>query len=344
MGESLLLASMAVSGGFADQAVAMTSSHFASSERQYRYPLGYGGQRSPTAQWTVTGSGAALVCSKGDGPFVEAATVGTIVDLGITDANNMGAAMAPSAFETIRSHFDDLGAAPEDFDLIVTGDLGKGGQGILLDQFHQVGVNLEDRYTDCGVLVFDLEDRTSTPVGPGCGCSAIVLCGYLLDPAPPGQAPPAPVLGTGALLSPTSSQQGESIPGVCRRIHLYRKEVSNMEYLQAFLVGGILCLIGQILVDKTSLTPARILVSYVVAGVVLGALGIYEPIVQLAVRELRFPSPALATTLAKGVRKAVTEEGFGDFHRGTQGSCRRHLCGHCGCLCSRFDFPSKDKS
>ena len=132
MAESLLLASMAVSGGFADRAVAMTSSHFASSERQYRYPLGYGGQRTPTAQWTVTGSGAALVCSKGDGPVVEAATVGTIVDLGITDANNMGAAMAPSAFETIRAHFDDLGAAPEDFDLIVTGDLGKVGKEILV--------------------------------------------------------------------------------------------------------------------------------------------------------------------------------------------------------------------
>ncbi len=220
MGESLLLASMAVSGGFADQAVAMTSSHFASSERQYRYPLGYGGQRSPTAQWTVTGSGAALVCSKGDGPFVEAATVGTIVDLGITDANNMGAAMAPSAFETIRSHFDDLGAAPEDFDLIVTGDLGKVGKEILLDQFHQVGVNLEDRYTDCGVLVFDLEGQDVHAGGSGCGCSAIVLCGYLLDQLRQGKLHRLLFCGTGALLSPTSSQQGESIPGVCHAVSI----------------------------------------------------------------------------------------------------------------------------
>ena len=220
MAESLLLASMAVSGGFADRAVAMTSSHFASSERHYRYPLGYGGQRTPTAQWTVTGSGAALVSGQGEGPRVEAATVGTIVDLGVTDANNMGAAMAPSAFETIRAHFDDLGAAPEDFDLIVTGDLGKVGKEILLDQFHQIGVRLEDRYTDCGVLVFDLEGQDVHAGGSGCGCSAIVLCGYLLKQLSQGKLHRILFCGTGALLSPTSSQQGESIPGVCHAVSI----------------------------------------------------------------------------------------------------------------------------
>ena len=220
MAESLLLASMAVSGGFADRAVAMTSSHFASSERQYRYPLGYGGQRTPTAQWTVTGSGAALVSGQGEGPRVEAATVGTIVDLGVTDANNMGAAMAPSAFETIRAHFDDLGAAPEDFDLIVTGDLGKVGKEILLDQFHQIGVRLEDRYTDCGVLVFDLEGQDVHAGGSGCGCSAIVLCGYLLNQLSQGKLHRILFCGTGALLSPTSSQQGGSIPGVCHAVSI----------------------------------------------------------------------------------------------------------------------------
>ena len=123
MSESLLLASMTVGGGFADKVVAMTSSHFASSERQYRFPLGYGGQRTPTSQWTVTGSGAALVCSSGKGPKITGCTIGTVTDLGIKDANNMGAAMAPAAYDTIKAHFDDMKAAPEDFDLIVTGDL-----------------------------------------------------------------------------------------------------------------------------------------------------------------------------------------------------------------------------
>ena len=130
MSESLLLASMAVGGGFADQVVAMTSSHFASSERQYRFPLGYGGQRTPTSQWTVTGSGAALVCSQGKGPRITACTIGTVTDLGIRDANNMGAAMAPAAYATIRSHFEDLKTGPEEFDRIITGDLGQIGKEI----------------------------------------------------------------------------------------------------------------------------------------------------------------------------------------------------------------------
>ena len=134
--------------------------------------------------------------------------------------NNMGAAMAPSAFETIRAHFDDLGAAPEDFDLIVTGDLGKVGKEILLDQFHQIGVRLEDRYTDCGVLVFDLEGQDVHAGGSGCGCSAIVLCGYLLNQLSQGKLHRILFCGTGALLSPTSSQQGESIPGVCHAVSI----------------------------------------------------------------------------------------------------------------------------
>ena len=128
MAESLLTASMAVGGGFFDRAVAMTSSHFASSERQYRFPLGYGGQRTPTAQWTVTGCGAAMICKDGQGPKINACTVGTVTDLGIKDAANMGAAMAPAAMETICAHFDDMHLADSDYDLIVTGDLGNIGQ------------------------------------------------------------------------------------------------------------------------------------------------------------------------------------------------------------------------
>ncbi|MCI6729633.1 MAG: stage V sporulation protein AD [Candidatus Faecousia sp.] len=220
MAESLLLASLTVGGGFADRVVAMTSSHFAASERQYRYPLGYGGQRTPTAQWTVTGSGAALVSISGQGPVITAATVGTIEDLGIADANNMGAAMAPAAFETIRAHLDDLKAAPEDFDLIVTGDLGKVGSEILLDQFQKSGVNLGGRHRDCGTMVFDLEGQDVHAGGSGCGCSAIVLCGYLLDGLVKKKYRRILFCGTGALLSPTSSQQGESIPGVCHAVSI----------------------------------------------------------------------------------------------------------------------------
>ena len=181
MSESLLIASMAVGGGFRDNAIAMTSSHFASSERQYRFPLGYGGQRTPTAQWTVTGAGAALVSSSGQGPRIRACTIGTVVDLGIKDANNMGAAMAPAALNTIRAHFEDTKTSADDFDLIVTGDLGQIGKELLLSMSRNEGLNLGGKLTDCGTLVFDSTKQDVHAGGSGCGCSAITLCGYLLN-------------------------------------------------------------------------------------------------------------------------------------------------------------------
>ena len=220
MAESLLLASMAVSGGFSDKVVAMTSSHFASSERQYRFPLGYGGQRTPTAQWTVTGSGAALVCSAGKGPRIESCTIGTVTDLGIKDANNMGAAMAPAAYETIRAHFEDLSTAPEDFDLIVTGDLGQLGKDVLLELSKRDGISLGGQLTDCGTLVFDQTTQDVHSGGSGCGCSAITLCGYLLNQLNSGKLKRILFCGTGALLSPTSTQQGLPIPGVCHALSI----------------------------------------------------------------------------------------------------------------------------
>ena len=220
MAESLLIASMAVSGGFSDRVVAMTSSHFASSERQYRFPLGYGGQRTPTAQWTVTGAGAALICSAGIGPRIESATIGTVTDLGIKDANNMGAAMAPAAYDTIRNHLDNLHLAPEDYDLIVTGDLGQLGKDILLDLSRRDGVSLGGKLADCGTLVFDQCTQDVHSGGSGCGCSAITLCGYLLDHLHSGKWKRILFCGTGALLSPTSTQQGLPIPGVCHAVSL----------------------------------------------------------------------------------------------------------------------------
>ena len=218
MAESLLLASMAVGGGFADKVVAMTSSHFASSERQYRFPLGYGGQRTPTSQWTVTGSGAALVSNQGKGPKITACTIGTVTDLGIQDANNMGAAMAPAAYATIRAHFADLKTGPEDFDLIVTGDLGQVGKEMLLELARRDGVSLGGKLTDCGTLVFDLEKQDVHAGGSGCGCSAITLCGSLLGQLQSGKLKKTLFCGTGALLSPTSTQQGLPIPGVCHAV------------------------------------------------------------------------------------------------------------------------------
>lgn len=218
MSESLLLASMAAGGGFAEKVVAMTSSHFASSERQYRFPLGYGGQRPPTSQWTVTGAGAALVCREGKGPRITACTVGTITDLGIKDANNMGAAMAPAAYATIRAHFDDLKTGPEDFSLIVTGDLGQLGKEMLLELAKRDGISLGGKLTDCGTLVYDNTTQDVHAGGSGCGCSAITLCGYLLNQLSTGKLKKILFCGTGALLSPTSTQQGLPIPGVCHGV------------------------------------------------------------------------------------------------------------------------------
>ncbi len=218
MAESLLLGAMALGGGYVRRAVAMTSSHFASSERQYRFPLGYGGQRTPTAQWTVTGSGAVLMQDTPGPGQITAATIGTVRDLGITDAANMGAAMAPAAFETIRTHLDDFHAAPEDFDQIITGDLGTLGKDILLHLFQREGVSIGGKITDCGNLIFDAQCQDVHCGGSGCGCSAVVLCADLLPRLQAGKLRKILFCGTGALLSPTSSQQSLPIPGVCHAV------------------------------------------------------------------------------------------------------------------------------
>ena len=218
MAESLLLAGLTVDGGYADRVAAMTSSHFASSERQYRFPLGYGGQRTPTAQWTVTGSGSALVCGAGKGPRLTCATVGTVRDLGVKDAGNMGAAMAPAAYSTIRAHLEDMKLTPKDYDLIVTGDLGKLGMEIVIDLFAADGIELRGNYNDCGIMLFDLEGQDVHCGASGCGCAASVLTGYLLNGMREGKWHNLLFCATGALHSPTSLGQGESIPGICHAV------------------------------------------------------------------------------------------------------------------------------
>lgn len=220
MAESLLIAAMVISGGFADKVAAMTSSHFASSERQYRFPLGYGGQRTPTAQWTVTGAGAALVCSSGNGPRIECCTIGTVTDLGVKDAANMGAGMAPAAFSTIQAHMQDLNRTPADYDLIVTGDLGQLGKELLLELGKRNRLPLGGKLDDCGTLVFDNTVQDVHSGGSGCGCSAVTLCGELLSKLNEGKLKRLLFCGTGALLSPTSTQQGLPIPGVCHAVSI----------------------------------------------------------------------------------------------------------------------------
>ena len=220
MAEGLLLSTLALESGYAGKAIAMTSSHFAASERQYRFPLGYGGQRPPTSQWTVTGAGAALICREGKGPRITACTIGAITDWGITDANNMGAAMAPAAFATIQAHMEDLGVAPSDYDLIVTGDLGHHGESVLLTLAQQRDISLEDKLVDCGSLIFDSNTQDVHAGGSGCGCSAVTLCGYLLEKLNHNELKNILFCGTGALLSPTSTQQGKTIPGVCHAVSI----------------------------------------------------------------------------------------------------------------------------
>lgn len=219
MAESLSLASMLLDGGYGTKIAAMTSSHFCSAERQYRSPLEYGGQRTPTAQWTVTGSGCVILADQGPGPYITHVTTGKVVDKGIKDAANMGAAMAPAAYSTLAAHFQDTGRKPSDYDLIVTGDLGQLGRDIVADWFHRDGMDLKN-FNDCGTLIYDLEGQDVHCGGSGCGCSAVVLAGMLLNGMAGGRWKRILFCGTGALLSPTSSQQGESIPAICHAVAL----------------------------------------------------------------------------------------------------------------------------
>ena len=220
MSESLSVGGMLADGGFADRLICATCSHFCTAERQYRAPLELGNQRTPTAQWTVTGAGALLLTSEGEGPYVTHVTTGRIRDAGVTDANNMGAAMAPAAYETLRAHFADTGRTPADYAAIITGDLGKIGHEILTDLFLRDGVDLGVCSTDCGMLIFNPETQDVHAGGSGCGCSASVLCGHILQRMTCGDWPRVLFAATGALMSLTTSQQGESIPGICHAVVL----------------------------------------------------------------------------------------------------------------------------
>ena len=221
MAESLILGAMLVDGGYAAPVLCAAGSHYCTAERQYRFPLEYGNQRTPAAQWTVTGTGACLLGNLGAAVArASMATIGRVVDMGVRDANNMGAAMAPAAADTLAAHLQDTGRKPGDYDRIITGDLGQIGSDILLELMEKRGFPLESsRHMDCGLSIFDPQEDIHAG-GSGCGCSATVLSAHILPKLKKGEWKRVLFMATGALLSPTTSQQGETIPGVAHAIVL----------------------------------------------------------------------------------------------------------------------------
>lgn len=221
MGESLGIGSMLIEGGFADHVVALTSSHFASAEKQFRFPLGYGNQRPKAATWTVTGSGAVVLSSSRDGRNVRVAgiTTGKIIDYGIKDSMNMGACMAPAAADVISQNFIDFGMGPQDYDKIITGDLGKVGKDILCDIMQAKGYDVSANYMDCGIEIYE-EEQNVQAGGSGCGCSAVLLAGYILKKLEEGSWKRVLFVPTGALLSPVSFNEGKSVPGIAHGVIL----------------------------------------------------------------------------------------------------------------------------
>lgn len=223
MAESLAIGSCMVDGGYFDTVACSTSSHFSTAERQFRTPLELGNQRPPTAQWTVTGAGCSVLSDKGHGPRITSATFGMVTDFGISDVNNMGAAMAPAAMETLISLFEDTNTKPEDYDLILSGDLGKLGSEILIELMKEKGYELGLNYKDCGQIMYKRRQNVLMG-GSGCGCSASVLNSFVLEKIKQGQYKKVIFMATGALLSTTSTQQGESIPGIAHAIVIEGEE------------------------------------------------------------------------------------------------------------------------
>jgi len=213
MYEGLALGAVLVDGGFADHVLVAASSHYSTAERQYRFPTELGVQRPMTAQWTVTGAGVALLAREGSGPVITHATIGKVIDMGVGDSQDMGSAMAPAAADTVTRHLQDTGRSPDYYDLIITGDLGVFGKKLAEQLVRQNGYEISDRYTDCGILIYNGSQDVHAG-GSGCGCSAVVTCGYLMQQLQSRRYKRFLGIGTGALLSPCSVQQGETVPGI----------------------------------------------------------------------------------------------------------------------------------
>ncbi|MCD8390376.1 MAG: stage V sporulation protein AD [Firmicutes bacterium] len=220
MAESMSIGSMIIGGGYANNVMCVTSSHFCSSEKQFRTPLEYGGQRSPSAQWTVTGAGCAILSSQGAGPKITRVTTGKIVDMGVTDLTNMGAAMAPAAVDTVTAHFKDTGLRPIDYDLILTGDLGVVGSDIFTELMLAEGYDVLEEHKDCGKMIYNIDEQDVHAGGSGCGCCGSVFCGYIYDELINGHLKDILVIATGALMNPQMVNAGESIPSIAHAISI----------------------------------------------------------------------------------------------------------------------------
>lgn len=218
MSEAISLGAMTVSGGFAENVIALASSHFASAEKQFRYPLEYGNQRPLTSTWTVTGCGALIVTSQMTNIRIKGITTGKIVDYGVKDSMNMGACMAPAAVDLILTNFNDFGVDEKYYDLIITGDLGSVGKTIVIDMLKEKGYDLSTVYTDCGIEIFDPKTQDTNAGGSGCGCSAVTLCSYILDNMNNGKWKRVLFVPTGALLSTVSYNEGKSVPGIAHGV------------------------------------------------------------------------------------------------------------------------------
>lgn len=218
IGEALMLGAMTVQGGYCESVLSLTSSHFASAEKQFRFPLGYGGQRPLAATWTVTGSGAFVLSSSGGKAKITGATPGKVVDYGVKDSMNMGACMAPAACDTICQHFQDFHRTPKDYDAVITGDLGSVGKALLLDLTREQGFDLGEKHLDCGMLIFDAQEQDTHAGGSGCGCSAVTLAAYILPKVEKGEWKRVLFVPTGALLSTVSYNEGQSVPGIAHAI------------------------------------------------------------------------------------------------------------------------------
>mgnify|MGYP001111804033 CR=1 FL=1 len=222
-GLSLTMGAAVVSAGFAERVACITSSHFASAEKEFRFPLSYGNQRPKSATWTVTGSGAFLLsrkAEKGTRAQIEGVTVGKIVDYGIKDSMNMGACMAPAAADTIKQNLEDFSRQPQDYDKIITGDLGIVGKELLFELLSEQGIDIAKQYMDCGIEIYESEKQHTDAGGSGCGCSAVVLSAYILKKLEEGVWKRVLFVPTGALLSKTSYNEGQTIPGIAHGVVL----------------------------------------------------------------------------------------------------------------------------